>query len=138
MSSTAILFRFFREIGIEVSYRLPHRVHDGYGLKSYFFDELAAKNVKLVVTVDCGTRDIEPIRHAASLGIDVIVTDHHAVPEVIPDEVVAIVNPKRKDSAYPFPNLAGAGVAFKLLHALTMNLESEKPRVKSIGDISEL
>ena len=69
-----------------------------------------------MITVDCGTRDIEPIRHAASLGIDVIVTDHHAVPDEIPAEVVAIVNPKRKDSVYPFHGLAGAGVAFKLLH----------------------
>ena len=69
-----------------------------------------------MITVDCGTRDIEPIRHAASLGIDVIVTDHHAVPDEIPTEVVAIINPKRKDSQYPFPSLAGAGVAFKLLH----------------------
>ncbi len=116
VSSTAILVRFLTEIGSEVSYRLPHRVHDGYGLKSYFFDELASKWVSLVITVDCGTRDIEPIRHAKWLGIDVIVTDHHAVPDEIPEEVVAIVNPKRKDSKYPFPNLAGAGVAFKLLH----------------------
>ena len=116
VSSTAILVRFLTEIGCLVSYRLPHRVHDGYGLKSYFFDELQAKWVTLVITVDCGTRDVEPIRHAASLGIDVIVTDHHAVPDEIPAEVVAIVNPKRKDSQYPFHGLAGAGVAFKLLH----------------------
>ena len=68
VSSTAILFRFLtEELGMEVSYRLPHRVHDGYGLKSYFFDELAEKDVKLVITVDCGTRDIEPIQHAKSL-----------------------------------------------------------------------
>ena len=68
VSSTAILFRFLtEELDMEVSYRLPHRVHDGYGLKSYFFDELDEKNVKLVITVDCGTRDIEPIRHAKSL-----------------------------------------------------------------------
>ena len=118
VSSTAILVKFLTEIGCQVSYRLPHRVHDGYGLKSYFFDELAEKNVKLVITVDCGTRDIEPIRHAKSLGIDVIVTDHHAVPEEIPTEVIGILNPKRKDSHYPFPNLAGAGVAFKLLHGI--------------------
>ena len=68
VSSTAILFRFLtEELNMEVSYRLPHRVHDGYGLKSYFFDELAEKNVKLVITVDCGTRDVEPIKHAKSL-----------------------------------------------------------------------
>ncbi len=94
-------------------------------MKSYFFDELAKKDVKLVITVDCGTRDIEPIRYAKSLGIDVIVTDHHAVPENIPEEVIAIVNPKRKDSIYPFPNLAGAGVAFKLVHALLMKQEKD-------------
>lgn len=58
VSSTAILVRFLTEIGCIVSYRLPHRVHDGYGLKEYFFDELAQKEVKLVITVDCGTRDI--------------------------------------------------------------------------------
>lgn len=62
-----MLFRFLRDIGIECSYRLPHRVHDGYGLKNYFFDELASKNVKLVVTVDCGTRDVEVIDHAKKL-----------------------------------------------------------------------
>jgi single-stranded-DNA-specific exonuclease len=106
VSSTAILVRYVTEIGCQVSYRLPHRVHDGYGLKSYFFDELAQKNVKLVITVDCGTRDIEPIRHAKSLGIDVIVTDHHAVPDIVPEEVIAIINPKRKDSTYPFRELA--------------------------------
>jgi single-stranded-DNA-specific exonuclease len=106
VSSTAILVRYLSEIGCQVSYRLPHRVHDGYGLKSYFFDELAQKNVKLVITVDCGTRDIEPIRHAKSLGIDVIVTDHHAVPDIVPEEVIAIINPKRKDSTYPFRELA--------------------------------
>jgi single-stranded-DNA-specific exonuclease len=105
VSSTAMLVRFFQEIGIEVSYRLPHRVHDGYGLKEYFFDELREKHVKLVITVDCGTRDIDVIKHAQSLGIDVIVTDHHAVPEIIPTGV-PILNPKRKDSQYPFSGLA--------------------------------
>ncbi len=126
VSSTAMLVRFLSEIGCEVSYRLPHRVHDGYGLKSYFFDELAEKNVKLVVTVDCGTRDIEPIKHAKTLGIDVIITDHHAVPDIIPTEVIGIINPKRKDSLYPFPNLAGAGVAFKLVHAILIAMKNNQ------------
>ena len=58
VSSTAILVRFLTEIACEVSYRLPHRVHDGYGLKEYFFDDLASKDVRLVITVDCGTRDV--------------------------------------------------------------------------------
>jgi single-stranded-DNA-specific exonuclease len=133
VSSTAILVRFLTEIGCEVSYRLPHRVHDGYGLKAYFFDELATKWVTLVITVDCGTRDIEPIRHAKSLGIDVIVTDHHAVPDIVPEEVIAIVNPKRRDSLYPFPDLAGAGVAFKLLHAVAIRIQNSKLKIKNDG-----
>ncbi len=108
ISSTGMLVRFFTELGIETSYRLPHRVHDGYGMKSYFMDELAQKNVKLVISVDCGTRDVEVVKHAKSLGIDVIVTDHHAIPEVIPKEVIAILNPKLPESTYPFAGLAGA------------------------------
>lgn len=123
VSSTALLVRFLSEIGCEVSFRLPHRIHDGYGIKAYHFDELATKEVKLVITVDCGTRDVEPIAHARTLGIDVIVTDHHAVPEIIPEGITALINPKRKDSKYPFPHLAGAGVAFKLVHAITLTLD---------------
>lgn len=115
VSSTALLVRFFMRIGIQVSYRLPHRVHDGYGLKSYFIDELAEKDVKLVITVDCGTRDIEAIQYARSKGVDVIVSDHHAVPEIIPEEVIAILNPKIRESGYPFSYLSGSGVAFKVL-----------------------
>jgi single-stranded-DNA-specific exonuclease len=122
VSSTALLVRFLTEIGCIVSYRLPHRSKDGYGLKSYVFDELKEKDVALVITVDCGTRDIEPIRHAKSLWIDVIVTDHHAVPDIIPEEVIALLNPKRKDSEYPFQNLAWSGVAFKLIHWILITI----------------
>lgn len=112
------MVRFLTEIGCLVSYRLPHRSRDGYGLKSYFLDELVQKSVSLVITVDCGTRDIQAIQHAKNLGIDVIVTDHHAVPEIIPEEAIGIINPKRKDSLYPFSQLAGSGVAFTLVHAI--------------------
>lgn len=66
VSSTALLVRFFASIGIQVSYRLPHRIHDGYGLKKHFIDELAEKEVKLIITVDCGTRDVEAIKYAHS------------------------------------------------------------------------
>lgn len=133
VSSTAALVKFLHEeLGAKISYRLPHRVHDGYGLKNYFFDDLKEKNVTLVITVDCGTRDIEPIRYAKSLGIDVIVTDHHAVPDEIPQEVIGILNPKRRDvnPPYPFPQLAGAGVVFKLIHAILLTLEKQQKITK--------
>ena len=86
-----------------------------------------------MITVDCGTRDIEAIKYAASLGIDVIVTDHHAVPEIIPEEVTALLNLKRRDSLYPFPNLAGAGVAYKLLHGILVSLLSKEKDTTLFG-----
>ena len=119
ISSTAALFLFLRdELGIDVSYRLPHRVHDGYGIKSYHMDEIAKTGTKLIITVDCGTKDIEPIKHAQSLGMDVIVTDHHSCPQILP-QCIAVVNPQRSDSAYPFWGLSGSGVVWKCIHALS-------------------
>lgn len=122
VTSTSILMHFFKKIGLKASYRLPHRVNDGYGLKDYFVDECHELGVSLIITVDCWTRDIEVIKHAKELGIDIIVTDHHAVPEVIPEEAVAIVNPKRPDCDYPFKGLAGAWVAFKVMCAVASEI----------------
>ena len=118
VTSTSILMHFFKKIGIKASYRLPHRVNDWYGLKDYFVDECKELGVSLIITVDCGTRDIDVIKHAKKLWVDIIVTDHHAVPDEIPEEAVAIVNPKRPDCDYPFKGLAGAGVAFKVMCAV--------------------
>ena len=102
-----------------VSYRLPHRVHDGYGLKQKFIDELHELWVDLIVTVDCGSRDREIVTNAKNLWIDIIVTDHHHVPENMPLDAVAFINPNRPDCDYPFKWLAGAGVAYKLVMALS-------------------
>lgn len=119
ISSTAALFLFLRdELGMDVSYRLPHRVHDGYGIKSYHMDEIAKTGTKLIITVDCGTKDREPIEHARVLGMDVIVTDHHSCPQVLP-ECIAVINPQRTDSLYPFRGLSGSGVVWKFIHALS-------------------
>ena len=118
VTSTSILMHFFKKIGIKASYRLPHRVNDWYGLKDYFVDECKELGVSLIITVDCGTRDIDVIKHAKKLWVDIIVTDHHAVPDEIPEEAVAIVNPKRPDCDYPFKGLAWAGVAFKVMCAV--------------------
>lgn len=118
VTSTSILMHFFKKVWFQATYRLPHRVEDWYGLKSYFIDELAEKGVTLVVTVDCWTRDVEVVNHAKTLGVDIIITDHHAMPEEIPDKAVALINPKREDCEYPFKFLAGAWVAFKLMDAL--------------------
>ena len=132
VTSTAILMHFFKTIRAQVSYRLPHRVKDGYGLKKYFIDDIHTQWVKLLITVDCGTRDIEVVKYAKSLWIDVIITDHHAVPEVISEEAIAVINPKRKDCNYPFKWLSGAGVAFKLMMALAREYFPEKESKKYI------
>ena len=118
VTSTSILMHFFKKIGIVCSYRLPHREKDGYGLKSYFIDEAKELWVSLIITVDCGTRDVAVVKHAHKLWVDVIITDHHAVPEIIPKEAIALINPKNPACNYPFKGLAWAWVAFKLMQAL--------------------
>ncbi len=132
VSSTAMLAKFFNEIGLQVSYRIPHRVHDWYWLKNYFMDELAWKNTKLLITVDCGTRDINTISYAKSLWMDVIVTDHHFVPTVIPDWIIALINPKLEKSKYPNKNLSGSWVAFKLLQAISKKIFDWKKYIEVI------
>jgi single-stranded-DNA-specific exonuclease len=137
VSSTAALFLFLRdEIGLQVSYRLPHRVHDGYGIKSYHMDEIAATGTKLVITVDCGTKDIEPIEYAHTLWMDVIVTDHHSCPQILP-KCVAVVNPQRADSLYPFRGLSGSGVVWKVIHAILKKVQNTKYKIQNEGVFSQ-
>lgn len=118
VTSTSILMHFFKKIWLQISYRLPHRVKDGYWLKKYFVDEAKELWVSLIITVDCGTRDAEVIKHGKQLWVDIIVTDHHAVPDNTTNDAVAMINPKRPDCEYIYKNLAWAWVAFKLMQAL--------------------
>ncbi len=141
VTSTSILMHFFKTLEMQVSYRLPHRVKDGYWLKDYFIDELNELDVDLIVTVDCWTKDIDVIKYAKTLWIDVIVTDHHIVPEWEFSEAIAVVNPKRGDCDYPYKNLAWAWVAFKLMSALAREYFSEveyKKYLKESIDIAAI
>lgn len=114
VTSIVLLQTVVRALGGDVSFVVPHRLVDGYGLKLEVLDRvLAEKKVKLVVTVDCGITSVEPVRHAIERGIDVIITDHHLPPGVLPD-AAAVLNPKQPGCEYPFKDLAGVGVAFKL------------------------
>ena len=99
---------------------IPHRHYEGFGLNTGAIDKLAADGVKLIITIDCGTCDVEAVAHAKAKGVDVIVTDHHEPPAVLPD-AVAIVNPKL--GTYPFTELCGAAVVFKLAQALLSRTE---------------
>jgi len=138
ITSTSILMHFFKKVWIQASYRLPHRVKDGYWMKKYFIDEIYNLWVKLIITVDCWTRDIEVIKYAKSKNIDIIITDHHAVPDVIPKEAVAIINPKRKDCNYPFKELAWAWVAFKLMSALASEFMNKNDYINYLKESTDI
>ncbi len=134
VTSTSLLVHLFSKLGMKVSYRLPHRVHDGYGLKKYFVDELAGLGVTLIVTVDCGSRDREIVTYAKELWVDIIVTDHHHVPEDMPDDAQAFLNPNRPDCSYPDKCLSGAGVAYKLVMAVAKKYFSYQEYLKYIEE----
>lgn len=117
LTAVAILRQALVALGAEVDYYIPHRLNEGYGLNSDAIEELAARGSTLIVTVDCGITACEEALQARRLGVDLIVTDHHQPSEDLP-EALAVINPLQPGCAYPFKKLAGAGVAFKLAHAL--------------------
>jgi len=117
VTSTAVYVRTLLALGAKLEYRVPHRKRDGYDLKSGAIDFAHEKGATLVITSDCGIQAREAVAYANSLGMTVIVTDHHEPGETLPP-AYAVVNPHRHDSTYPFPGLAGVGVAFKTMQAL--------------------
>ena len=132
-SAVVILMKGIELAGGQASFHVPHRLRDGYGMRSEVVEEAAASGVKLIVSVDTGIRANEVVRHAAALGIDVIVTDHH-LPEAELPPALAVLNPNRADCTYPEKNLCGAGVAFKLIDALTSKLEWPPARRERLLD----
>lgn len=122
LSATALLLDALPRFGVDVGAFIPNRFIEGYGLSSDAITTLAENGAELIITVDCGSLSHKEIEHANSMGVDVIVTDHHNVaPEMPP--AVATINPKRPDHDYPFIDLAGVGVAFKLIQALQKSMD---------------
>src|SRR5690606_35072402 len=119
------------------SFRIPHRVRDGYGLHTHYLEQAKKDGVSLVITVDTGITAAEQAKAAKELGIDLIVTDHHEPPEKLPD-AHAVINPKRSDCTYPFNGLAGVGVAFKLAQALLGRVPEELAAWAALGTIADL
>ncbi len=117
VTATALLVQTLRALGGHARPYIPHRVDEGYGLREESLTGLARDGVRVVVTVDCGVRALEQVAHANRLGLDVIITDHHSVGRQLP-QAVSVIDPKRKDSHYPFNELAGVGVAYRLAQAL--------------------
>lgn len=119
--SVVILKKAIELAGGEASFHVPHRLKDGYGMRADVIERAAAMGVRLIISVDTGIRAGAVVRGARELGIDVIVTDHH-LPEAELPPALAVLNPNRRDCNYPDKNLCGAGVAFKLVHALLATL----------------
>ncbi len=119
VSSTALLFLYLEEISedLALGYYIPDRHSEGYGMSAFAIDKLAERGVQLIITVDNGISAAKEVAYAASLGIDVVVTDHHECPAVLP-EAAAVVDPHQEGCEYPFKELAGVGVAFKLIMAI--------------------
>ena len=117
ITAASLLTDFLRREGAAVIPYIPNRLEEGYGLNPGAMEKLARRGATLVVTVDCGVTAVEETAYAAALGVDVVITDHHACKEVLP-AAVAVVDPHRPDCEYPFKHLAGVGVALKLCMAL--------------------
>jgi len=117
VTAVTLLMQAIGDMGGSIQPYIPHRLREGYGLNNVAADQLAAQGVKLLITVDCGISNVAEVAHARAAGLDVIVTDHHTPPAVLPD-ANAVVNPKQPGDQYPFKQLVGVGIAFKLVQAL--------------------
>jgi single-stranded-DNA-specific exonuclease RecJ len=127
ITSISVLLPVLRELGAEADYYIPNRVEEGYGLNMPAVRAAAESGVRLIITVDCGIAAHAEIQYAADLGMEVIITDHHEPPRILPD-ACALINPKIPDCSYPFADLAGVGVAFKLAQALLIKSKGEESR----------
>ena len=143
ITSITVLKSFFKDIGVDVFSYIPNRLEEGYGLNNNAIDNIAKSGCELMITVDCGISAIDEIYYATSLGIETIVTDHHEVGEKLPN-ALAIVDAKRKDNMYPCRDLAGVGVVFKLIQALSIKLNLKEESylkyldIVCIGTISDI
>lgn len=143
ITSITVLKQFLADRGIVADTYIPNRLDEGYGLNKKAIEEIAKQNYTLMITVDCGISGIDEVEYANSLGIETIITDHHEQAEIIPN-ALAVVDAKRKDNKYPFNQLAGVGVVFKLIQAIGFSLElEEKEYLKyldlvCVGTISDI
>ncbi len=145
VTATAVLLKFFRRIGARASYYIPHRISEGFGLKKRHITDVALpEGINLIITVDCGSESHDAVALAKQAGIDIVITDHHMVPDILPP-AVAVVNPKRDNDSSGFRDLAGVGVAFYLLICLRKKLRDadfweyrKEPNLKNYLDFVAL
>lgn len=137
ITSTTVLLNVLLDLGADVDFMIPNRFTHGYGPHEDLFRKAHEQGVQLIITVDNGISGIEPIRVAKELGMDVIVTDHHEAGEVLPNADI-ILHPRVPEGHYPFGDLAGVGVAFKLAHALYGEVPEHLFPYVAIGTIADL
>ncbi|MBM6613922.1 single-stranded-DNA-specific exonuclease RecJ [Desemzia sp. RIT804] len=137
VTSTSVLLETLEMIGANVDFYIPNRFTDGYGPNSKAFEKLIEEGCQLIVTCDNGVSGHEAIKRAKELGVDVVVTDHHELPEELP-EAYAIVHPRHPAGKYPFGDLAGVGVAFKVATALLGEIPIELLDLVALGTIADL
>ncbi|MHB0856898.1 MAG: single-stranded-DNA-specific exonuclease RecJ [Anaerolineae bacterium] len=126
VSATVLLVSALRALGGRVEHYIPNRFDEAYGLNDPALEHLAGRGARLVVTVDCGVRSVHEVAHGNALGLDMIVTDHHSLPAELPP-ALAVLNPKRPDCDYPYKELSGVGVAYRLAEALFQAIPSRAP-----------
>lgn len=137
ISATALIYLVLSQLGAEVSYYLPHRLTEGYGLSPEGMDEAKRRGASLVISTDCGMTAVEEADYAKGLGLDLIITDHHLAGDNIP-RAYAIINPKFQQSEYPGGELAGVGVAFKIVQALYRKLDLDESGLEEHLDLVAL
>lgn len=137
VTSITVLYSFLKDLDINVGYYLPGRIGEGYGLNKAAIKKIKEDGTSLVITVDCGIASFEEVEYAKSIGLDICITDHHECQEKMPD-ALAIINPKRHDSKYPYMYLAGVGVAFKVISAIAQKLKLDKDSYLKYIDIVAL
>ncbi len=125
VTSVTLLYLYLSELGADVGYYIPSRSQEGYGLSANAIDRLAAEGVTCIITVDTGITAVDEVAYAKELGVDMVITDHHECREILPD-AAAVVNPHRADCPYPFKELAGVGVIFKVMTAYECTLGMER------------
>lgn len=143
ITSVTVLKSFLEERGIQVNVYIPNRLNEGYGLNKTAVEEIVKQGNKLMITVDCGITAVDEVEYAKTFGIETIVTDHHEPAEELP-KAIAVVDAKRKDNKYECRNLAGVGVVFKLIQALSIKLGLDQKEylkyldIVCVGTISDI
>jgi single-stranded-DNA-specific exonuclease RecJ len=145
ITSTTLLLDVLEALGCKPGFHIPDRLEEGYGLNSEALERAALQGYKLIITVDCGISAVKEVEHANSLGLKIIITDHHEPPSELP-QAYAIINPKQQECNYPFKHLAGVGVAFKLAQGLILrspgvaepDLENKLLDLVALGTIADI